>query len=76
MERVGIQVKSLCYGSEDIEMLLNGERIGFHASYMGQEPLASLVQAVYLSEKNGTAVPLKEDLSSGIAVPGWGTAVG
>ena len=55
MERVGIQVKSLCYGSEEIEMLLNGERIGFHASYMGQEPLASLVQAVYELEECGVS---------------------
>lgn len=55
MESVGIQVKSLCYGSEDIEMLLNGERIGFYASYMGQEPLASLVQAVYELEECGVS---------------------
>ena len=38
MEKIEIQVKSLCYGNEKIEMLLNGERITFYASYMGQEP--------------------------------------
>ena len=51
MERVEIQIKSLCCGHEEIEMLLNGERIGFHASYMGQEPLASLVQDAYELEE-------------------------
>lgn len=47
MEKIEIQVKSLSYGNEKIEMLLNGEWIGFYASYIGQEPLASLIQAVY-----------------------------
>lgn len=53
MEKVEIQVKSLCCGNEKIDMHFEDLKIGFHASYLGQEPLSSLVQAVYELEEEG-----------------------
>lgn len=53
VERVEIQVKSLCCGYEGIDMYFDDLKVSFHASYLGQEPLSSLVQAVYELEEEG-----------------------
>lgn len=53
MERVKIQVTSLCCGSEEIDLFFNDHKISFHATYLGQEPLSSLIQAVYELEEEG-----------------------
>lgn len=53
MEEIKIQVKSLCCGNEEINIFFGEHRISFYASYLGQEPMASLVQAVYELEECG-----------------------
>lgn len=53
MEVVKIQVKSLSCGNEDIDLFFDEHKISFYASYLGQEPMASLVQAVYELEECG-----------------------
>lgn len=53
MEKVVIIVKSLCCGNEKIDIYFDDYRVSFYASYIGQEPMASLVQAVYELEECG-----------------------
>lgn len=53
MEKIEIQVKSLCCGNEEIYMRFDEVKFSFYASCLGQEPISSLVQAVYELEEEG-----------------------
>lgn len=46
-----IKIKSLSWGSEDIVLTFDNQDISFHASYIGEEPLSSLIESLIALEE-------------------------
>lgn len=46
-----ISVKSLSFGSEEITLIFDGQEIPFYASYIGPEPISSLVESLVRLEE-------------------------
>lgn len=47
---IKINVKSLCFGSEDIELIFGDAVIPFYASYLGPEPISTLIDSLIALE--------------------------
>lgn len=47
---IRINVKSICFGSEDIELIFGHTVIPFYASYMGPEPISTLLDSLIALE--------------------------
>ena len=47
---IRINVKSICFGSEDIELFFGDKAISFYASYMGPEPISTLIDSLIALE--------------------------
>lgn len=46
-----IKIESLSWGSEDIILTFNGQDISFYASYIGVEPLSSMIESLIALEE-------------------------
>ena len=46
-----IEIKSLSWGSEDIVLTFDNQEISFYATYMGREPLSSLIKSLIVLEE-------------------------
>lgn len=47
---IKINVKSICFGSEEIELIYGDMVIPFYASYLGPEPMSSLIDSLIALE--------------------------
>lgn len=47
---IKINVKSICFGNEDIELIFGDTVISFYASYMGPEPISTLLDSLIALE--------------------------
>ena len=52
-----IKIHTFQYGWEEIEIVSDYWNVHFNASYLGQEPVASLIHAIYELEFGGTCRP-------------------
>ena len=46
-----IEIKSLSWGSEDIVLTFDNQEVSFYASYLGEEPLSSLIESLIALEE-------------------------
>lgn len=47
---IRINVKSICFGSEDLELIFGDTVIPFYASYIGPEPISTLIDSLIALE--------------------------
>ena len=47
---IKVNVKSICFGSEDIELIFGDTVIPFYASYLGPEPISTLIDSLIALE--------------------------
>lgn len=52
IDRFSIKVKSVSYGCEDISLFFNDQEIYFFASYMGYEPVTTLIKSLVWLERD------------------------
>lgn len=50
VKEIVINVKSICFGSEDIELIFGDTVIPFYASYLGPEPISTLIDSLIALE--------------------------
>lgn len=70
IDRFSIKVKSLSYGCEDISLFFNDQEIYFFASYMGYEPVTTLIKSLVWLERDVEGVDCMTDSFEWLDEPG------